>query len=464
MMMQKESQKENIWIVILVILAIYQTNVLWLRETSSQNFIELLWNTPTKQEQEADGNVLLATRYAVGEGDGIYSVYYPNDRGQSVFLEEANDVLKEILSDKNVMFENNVANWVEILDGVSVVLQYDFLVDGEAYLTHYSDLKEKSDPIYFDYIAIVPAQYLGGETSAYFVNSQTNESICYSTRKSQLAVNFRNTLKRNEEELTYIATAQKTSSLLWRNLFLPQWAELPYYYASLVQTPVFLEKEMVSQREVEQIAKGFFWNFSVDWSSSDELGNFLFSDHETVVKYFPKMQVLEYYNYASYGGNDLQDIGLLEGYQIACDFLKNDSSLSTNVYLANIRKKNEETIYYFDYAVDNLPIIFSEAVKNDMMSEYAIEITIKNGSVKNYRRYMINYALEKEGAEILEIQFIDALDDAIKTYQTLVESKIITNVSDISLGYYVDYSDKISLKWFVQLYEYIFVIDSKELK
>ncbi|MFV0315068.1 MAG: hypothetical protein ACK5I7_08210, partial [Anaerotignum sp.] len=60
----------------------------------------------------------------------------------------------------------------------------------------------------------------------------------------------------------------------------------------------------------------------------------------------------------------------------------------------------------------------------------------------------------------LNVQFIDALDNANKRYQTMVEQKEISDVKNISLGYYVELSGDIGLKWFVTLYDYLFVTET----
>ena len=65
----------NFIIVALVITAIYQTGELWLEGTSGHNFFYALTKQLSFGKEEADGDVLLATRYAVGEGEGTFSVY-----------------------------------------------------------------------------------------------------------------------------------------------------------------------------------------------------------------------------------------------------------------------------------------------------------------------------------------------------------------------------------------------------
>ncbi|MFV0314881.1 MAG: hypothetical protein ACK5I7_07215, partial [Anaerotignum sp.] len=424
----------NFVIVVLVITALYQTGELWLGETSSDNFFRMFTNGETLIGQETDGDVLLATRYAVGEGEGAFSVYYPDQSGTSSLLQEASGVLNEILLENETQVAFITADWKEILSKRCIVLQYDFMVSGEEYLSQYKKIKNDDRIDYFDYITIIPSRRPGEETKAYFVNSQTNESVCYTTKKSQSAADFYVKLETDEEALTYISTGQKTgTSVIWRNLFLPQWSVLPYYYSGLRAIPAFEKDGVVSRVELENTVKGFFGNFSVDWNTKDDSGDFIFSDNQTVVKYYPNDQILEYYSYEVYG-NDVSDTSLQEGYQISCNFLTNDKSLLTDVYLADIEKKNNETIYYFDYVVDDLPLNLSASLQDQIGNKHAIEVSVRNDSVKKYRRYAVNY--ESTGRQNMElnVQFIDALDNANKRYQTMVEQKEISDVKNISLG------------------------------
>jgi len=449
----------NFVIVALVIAAVFQTGELWLEGTSSHNFFNMLIKTNASTSKEADGNVLLATRYAVGEGKGTFSVYYPDQKGTSALLQEANGVLNEILSDRKNKVEFVTADWKEILGGRCIVMQYDFMVSADEYLSQYKKLKNNKVTS-FDYITIIPSRRPGEESKAYFVNSKTNDSVCFTTVKSQSAAAFYEKLVNDGSEMTYISTGQKTgASVIWRNLFLPQWADLPYRYSGLRQVPAFEKDGMVSRVDIENTLKGFFRNFSVDWSTRDDSGDFIFSDSQTVVKYFPDRRVLEYYSYEAYG-NDENNTGLLEGYQISCSFLENDTSLSTNVFLADIQKKSNETIYYFDYAVNNLPVELSAALQDKIGSKHAIEITIRNQRVKKYQRYVVNYKPLDSKDLTLNVQFIDALDEANKNYQETVEEKVITDVKNISLGYYADLTGEIGFKWFITLYDYLFVTET----
>ena len=454
----------NFVIVLLVITAIYQTGELWLHGTSGHNFFYSLMDGFNSNKQEADGDVLLATRYAVGEGEGTFSVYYPDEVGNSSLLEVANRALGEILSQNQTAPQKNVADWKEILSSRCIVMQYDFMIASEEYLENYKELKTNEKLERFDYITIVPAMRSGEESQAYFVNSDTNECVLFSGEGGSASTTLYDSLQAEGGDMRYISTGQRTSAaVLWRNMFLPQWATLPYQYAPLEREFVFEKDGEASRTALENTAKNFFHNFSVDWSSRDTDGTFVFSDSETVVRYYPDTKVLEYYNYENYTG-DVRT-GLLEGYQICTNFLKNDNSLKTDIYLADIERTiNNEVVYYFDYVVDDLPVNLAQTLRDRIGSPHAIEVTLRNQAVKEYRRYAVNFTQEEEKTEHINVQFIDALDDANKTYKALVEDKDITDVKNISLGYHVDLTGSMRLKWMVTLYDYTFVVDTDQEK
>lgn len=450
----------NFVIVALVMTALYQTGELWLTGTASHNFFDLMASDDRLTSDNTSGEVLIATRYAVGEGEGTFSVYYPNQEGNDSVLEKSNEVLNEILSDRSVEVTQGTADWKELLQTRSIVLQYDFLVETKEYLNNYKNSKLGGSFPTFDYITIIPSRRLGEASCAYFVNSKTNAYLSFVSQKSQSGPGLYVDLMANPETTPYISTAQKTgTSIIWRNLFLPQWPTLPATYATVQLNPAFESDGVTDLVLLETAVTSFFRNFSMDWSTQDESGNYSFSDSQTVVKYYPARRILEYYNYDSYGveGN----VGLLEGYETCLNFLKNDESLTTDVYLADIETKNNETIYCFDYAVDDLPIYLSESLQEVTGMTHAIELTIRNQAVKKYERYAVNFKLASDINRSVDIQFIDALDRANKAYQRAFGDAVITEVNDISLGYYADGGRVSELKWFITLYDQKFITETQ---
>lgn len=455
----------NFIIVALVVTAVYQTGQLWLEGTTSHNFFYMARQLFSKQSvEDVTKNALLATRYAIGDGSSNFSVYYPDQVGNSTTLQQANDVLREILveniGDSTELME---ADWKEMFQNRCIVMQYDFMITMEEYLSEMRSLKNGQPLEEFDYITIIPAKRAGEESKAYFINSKENTCILYSGLKTKTAPILHQTLIQEQNDMVYISTSQKTGSgILRRNLFLPQWANLPYDYKTLQQKPAFEQNGSASLQLLEKTAERFFGNFSVDWSNQEGNGDFIFSDSDVVLRYHTDNRVLEYYNYANYG-SDGKKTELLEGYQISCDFLMNDSSLKTDVYLADISSNSNEIVYYFDYVVDHLPVYLSKELQSQIGSRHAIEITIRNDSVKKYRRYAVNYEIAQNHAK-LNVQFIDALDIANRQYQQSVEQREIADVKNIALAYYADCTDKIALYWFVNLYQEIFIIPTDSTK
>lgn len=444
-------------IVFLSVLSVYQTGVLWFNQTLSQTVTEIAVNSTAFWNRSSDGNVLLATKYAIGQGDSFFSLYYPDETGQSLFLEETNSLLNEILLDKNIDFSDEPIFWKEILSKPSVTMQYDFLITGEDYLKQYSNLKNSQLPKDFDYITITPGELLGDVTSAYFINSITNETVCYSTTKSISAPSFYDNINCGSEDIVYLSTSERTySPLITRNIFLPQLSNMPYDYQPLLEFSVFGSAEFVNQSVLENVLKGFFTNFSINWDVTDidSNNNFMYSDNETIAKYNPNEEILEYFNYSSYG-NTNDTLGILEGYQLSCNFLRNDISLNTDIYLSNIIHNDGANTFCFNYSVNNIPIILSGNVRETINGYYPIEITIKNGIVTKYRRYMKNYSLAPEKTSTLTIPFIDALDNMLSEYNSTDNN--ISNVFNVHLGYYIENSQPSDLKWFINVDDDLFI-------
>ena len=231
----------NFVIVALVITAIYQTGELWLQGTSGHNFFYSLKQGLNDSRQEADGDVLLATRYAVGEGEGTFSVYYPDDVGTSDMLSVVNKALGEVLSQNRTVPQKDMADWKEILSSRCIVMQYDFMIASDEYLQNYKELKADKKLERFDYITLVPAARSGEESQAYFVNSDTNECVMFRGDAGSASTTLYELLRTEDKGLPYISTGQRTSaSVLWRNMFLPQMAQLPYAYAPLTREFAFV--------------------------------------------------------------------------------------------------------------------------------------------------------------------------------------------------------------------------------
>ncbi len=459
----------NFVIVVLVVAAVYQTGELWLAGTTGHNFFSGILQTTSRagQVEQGNGSIFPASCYVIGNGGSAFSVQYPEKigknqekSGKNEILKAANDILIEVLLRNVQDGEVMPMNWKSMLQSRCLIFRYDFPLSPADYSISPKGKKTLASIQTFDSIAILPARHSGEETLVFFINSDTNQCVQYRNTSSKAAPFLYDKLTRPEGDMVYIATGQKTtSSILKRNLFLPQLADLPYFYSAVEEVPVFEQNGTVNRTTLENTVEKFFKNFSADWSMQDEDGNFEFSDNSVIVKYSPNVHVLEYYSYDTFG-TEKNQAPLSKGYAISCNFMQNDASLHNNVFLSNVIQRSNETIYCFDYTVDNLPIYLATDLQKKIGMKHAIEITVRGQSVKKYRRLAVNYMIKESPTERLNTQFIDALDEANKRYQEKVEKRIIRDVENIALGYYADGNRKINLRWFVTLYDHDFVIDT----
>ncbi len=450
----------NFVIIALVITAVYQTGMLWLEDAASHNFFYTVFG-PLNHERvqhTGEGKLLVPGRFAIGSGNRKFSVFYADDENSSQMIERANDVLSEIISDGTPKEETKGTDWEDILMSKCIVFQYDYMIPLEEYLS--TGKMRKVQPVRsFDCLVIRPRKGGGEDSAVYFVNSETGESVSIMMESSKFAPSLYGVLDTAESNLSYVSTGQSGFKIFRQNVFVPQWKEaLPY--STLQRVNPFEKDGVINRVALENSVDGFFKNFAADWNTKDENGVFTFSDENVVVKYHPE-GILEYYGYGIYEKEKRGSTA--EGYQICRNFMDNDKSLNTGVYLSDVHVRSNETIFYFDYTVNDFPVVLSEDLRRKIAAEHAIEIIVRNNRVKKYRRYACNFISEPEQNAVVNIEFIKALNQCILEYQQKEKKGVVTEVENMKLGYLVDNFGSVRLKWFTELYDHIYVGNTESI-
>lgn len=452
----------NFVILALMVTAIYQTGALWLGDTTSHSvfYTTFMSLNQNKIQAEGEGEFLLPTKFAVGNGNKKFILSYPNDESSSQVLEQANDFLYEMLNKGSFYEGKDFQDWDEILTSKSLLFQYDFLVPINEYRKKNAKLQQEVVHS-FDVLALTPQKDNNGIFCGYFINSKDNSYLRFSIEKSQYAVGLLHAMEglQGQSGLNYVSTEQSGFKLFQSNIFVPQWQDSTYRYTPLSQENPFEKDGAINRGLLETSVDGFFKNFAADWNSKDDNGNFVFSDESVVVRY--EMQgVLEYYSYESY--HDDEKDSFINGYHISNNFMTYDKSLKTPVYLSDVSVRSNEMIYYYDYVVNDFPVMLSEEVQKKIEAKHAIEIVVRNHTVKKYRRYAVNfYPYEQKQAEVSK-DFLTALNEGIMTYQQGDATKVVTQVQDIYLGYLAKSSGEINLYWVTDLYNKTFLLNSQK--
>jgi len=127
------------------------------------------------------------------------------------------------------------------------------------------------------------------------------------------------------------------------------------------------------------------------------LTNFVytFSNLNTVVRYLPG-NVVEYTSFRTIGR--ASPTTFLEDFSAALAFVEADPHVNIEFFLARYEMQGRETVFWFDYAIGNFPLIMAEPwpTHPDCLSPltHAIEVTVDNGRVVRYRRLAYNFALD----------------------------------------------------------------------
>lgn len=446
------SKMKNFLIITLVITAVYQTGMLWLDDTTSHNFFYTVFNTLTSGNKvEPNGvSIINPEKIVVGYGNKKFSVIYPKT-DYSTIISSGNDVIKEVIAHGEYI-ETAAIDWNEYLDSKAMVYDFSFSVAATEYVKGY---KEKGNVITsrvraFNYIITVPSRTETEWANVYFVDSNSGEAYKFGIVKSKKGATLYSEIEKfqqNNKDLVYVSTSQSGFYLFKKDVFVPQWSG-KFLYAPLIKTNPYETNGQISISDLGSSIDSFFTDFGTKMGSRDEANNvYMFSDGTTVVKYYP-MGVLEYYNYNSYDTNAEQT--LASAYNACVNFMKKDSSLLTDVYLSDVKIESEGLIFYFDYTVNDLPINISDNVKEQLGITHAIEVVVGNGAVKKYKKYVYNFKESDQKNESVDTDFLSALS---------VVTETIVQVNDIELGYMVDESDFIGLKWLMKIDNKVYICD-----
>ena len=442
-------------IIILVIAAVYQTGLLWLEDTASHNFFYTVFGLGGQKQFTAEDNILLLpSKFVIGSGNRKYTVAYASDIEKEAILSEGNNLLQEILTQSTTGTTEQNINWGDILEEKCLLLEYHFFVPATEYFQNYNKKLLVPTIKSFNCIALVPSKTSNGTTSVYFINTNLEQSWRVTIEKSRFAAKLYTMLDLKENDLTYVSTKQSGFNLFRDSVFVPQWKEKSLPYRSMMEVNPFMQDGSINRYYLENSVDSFFKNLESDWNRVDETGTFVFSDETVVVRYYPK-GILEYYSYERYDTEETTDI--ITGYQICKNFMNNDISLETEVYLSGIEINRNEMIYYFDYTVDNYPILFSEALQKEFEMPHAIEFSIRGNSVRKYKRYAHNFKAVDTADKEISVEFLEALDQAIEQYQINHENAEVKEVEDMYLAYFAEPDFVVTMKWITELYDELYI-------
>ncbi len=447
-------------IFILVAAAVFQTGKLWLGNTDSHNFFYSLYSSSAGEVSETDKNydIIEPEKTVVGYGNRKFNMLYSDD-DQSSVTELSEKVIGDVF--RNGEFaEASAIDWSSYIEGKVVIMKYSFFMSSREYIKGYGLNNESflNNVKSINYIVVVPGSGSSETTYCYFIDSTTSEAYQFNLTGAESSSELYNAIQNMQyssgDTIDYISTVQSGLNI-FDSTYVPQWSNGEYTYHALnVSNPFSGEDGSVDSDKLGDCVNKFFDNYVSGADATVVNDVYTFTNDNTVVKYYEN-GVLEYYDYGT--GTSSTEQTLSSAYTISQNFLQKDMYITNDIYLSGAETRNDGLALYYDYAVDDVPVEFSEDLTEETGMSHAIEIVVSNDGVKRYKRYVAEFAKDDTVTAKINVDMISAWDNAIMNYKG---TDVVTSVEDMAIGYYMDGESDIFIKWFTTVNGTVIVGDT----
>ncbi len=441
------SKWKNFIITFLIFLAIYQTTGLWFENFSTHSFFYLIKNKFENANIQKD-TLYLTESILINTGNNKFIRKYNNI---------SNADYKKIFDEAIYLsIKNGDFSYIEhfdiknVLNKRSIIYTYDFNIKGEEMskifnikANHLSKIKQ------FDTIIIVPMIDEKYNIKTIFLSSKTLNAYELKVSKDILSQNIFNIINDfnslEAKDFYYISSEESGISLFSTNQFLPK-ARNETFNVNKIAVDNPLEQDGgILLSESEKYVDVFF-DSPITKSSSFINNTYTYNDENVIVKYYPN-GVLEYVKYKSNIGIGSED----SPYNIALQFLAKDNNIKNEYYLQDYKIEENKVIFYFNYKINNFPIILSEDKKLQTGMDSMIEVTVEDNIVSKYRRIIYDFYVEDD-YDIVEKSFIDAIDNFLVNL-----GKPNIYIDEMKLVYKFDNAENtMNIKWFIDAEDKIY--------
>lgn len=452
------NKTKNLIITFFVFMAIYQTAKLWFEDFSSRSFFYYA-DSAGEFNSVSDEIKYSLEKIAINKGNGKFICKY-NDIYSSEYKQIFDNAV-HLTFEKGRLDREAVVDWESLLKKKSVIYNYNYFLTGKTigklFNTTDKNTEQISSPI--NYIAIIP-EISGTEAlRVCFINSKDGKSFEYLLEKNDIVAKALDSIEGfsdDENAMYYISSIQTGFDVFNGNVFLPQWKKDGYEYSPIRAEKPWEKDGGVLLLQLEKNINMFFENPAAK-SASTVNNVYTYSDESTVVKYYTN-SVLEYSGYEAVS-RKAESADFFDFYKTALMFIKNDTNIKNEYYLKDYKEENGRITFYFDYKINNFPIVFSEELKKLTGMSSIIEITVADKRVLKYKRYVCDFYLDTENSDYVEKDFLAAIDTVYALNGNIDGERKIDNMM---LGYNVEpYKEGLLLNWLVTLDGNVVSCDSR---
>lgn len=434
---------KNLLIIFLIVLALYQTWQLWIVNITNRNFLSSYFlSMMNPVSSDGHGEFIKPYRIVSGSGDGRFYITYSglSDSPARTYCE---NVTAAILK-SGEFAAAEPADYKRILARPVYVYEYPFPMPADIFareLGQKTNALTEHDLIAFTAVAVQPPIPEDGTLRIFFISGETAfEFYLDENNRQEPSARYAHEIIPATEEGTvyYVSAALEDMNGVAPGLFIAQWDGALRYRPVTITNPYVNSYGEKLLSFIQNRVEPFFDNPSAMKPGAGTDGVYTFSSVNTVVRYY-KSDILEYANYRSLDRNAAS--GLITDYAAALTFLQADTV--NEFYLADYRFDGDKTLLYFDYVINDLPLVMPEGWPSASESGHPLEVTVDHGVVVKYKKLVYHFHIDENASLRGSVDFNSMLD-------RLSISGDGAKINELLLGYRIENKNRLSIHWFYE--------------
>jgi len=393
---------KNIVIALLVFLALHQTSAIWFGDIDGGFFDVFARNRTQVAGTEFRRNFAFPMRIITGDGSQAFRVVYGGMHQGSATMNFCEEILLNVLS-RDELPTIGSPGFGEVLTESIIIYEYAFEMPTDEFMRAlgFRPGALSSSIERFNKIVFSPYRNLG--LNVHFHNHNTGVWAGYFVHDAELAREF-NEIVKLETRSPYSAIYFASSYLLgidynpYNNLFIPIWDTGGHRYFVGEAAPAHFDATDGAVMNVIRANIISFFDNPAAVYDVPTAGGFAWADENTIVRHF-RTNVVQYISYR----RDLRGSEFLDDFARALDFMdRRDLFMTNDFYLSGFREQGNERIFYFDYILEGLPVIFTDDLRNSISEQTTSGITIRfrDGNLVNYTRLAYTFTINHDTWDI----------------------------------------------------------------
>ena len=378
------STAKSIMIFALAALTVFQVSQLWFVNITDRTFFLYIQARFAPRAPDGHEDFVVPFRVIYGAGDGIFNLRHSGVRDTPAWG-YALGTIEDVLAHGDFVGRDEI-NRGQILPYQMFMFEYAFEMCPDIFSYAFgqrSGVALTGNGIEgFRRIALLPPRMEGEPLTAFFMDDvYAWEFSLPHTRAERTIV-----LPVAQDALHFVPVS---GDLLG---FIPVQPPNFVYHPVGVVNPYQSAFGTLTLSSIRNRVEPFFNNPATINQRPGAGGIYTFSNMNTMVRYH-LYDVIEYTSFRTIG--TVAQTDLIGDFSAALNFVRSDEHITNEFFLAGYEPRGRANIFWFDYIIDDFPLVLSEpwhtgpACVSPLPS--AIEVVVDNGRVVHYRRLVHNF-------------------------------------------------------------------------